>query len=84
MVLYTSESPPFSPSTLVPPIESTSSINIKHGACYLANKNSSLTIRAPSPIYFWTNSEPETLINVQSVWWAIALANKVFPVPGGP
>ena len=21
---------------------------------------------------------------MQSVWWAIALANSVFPVPGGP
>ena len=23
-------------------------------------------------------------MKVQSVWWAIALANNVFPVPGGP
>lgn len=50
----------------------------------LAITKSSLTIREPSPIYFWTNSEPETLIKVQSVWCATALANNVFPVPGGP
>lgn len=54
------------------------------GECCLAITNNYLTILAPSPIYFWTNSEPDTLIKVQSVWWAIALANKVFPVPGGP
>ena len=50
----------------------------------LAMTKSSLTILEPSPIYFWTNSEPETLMKVQSVWWATALANSVFPVPGGP
>ena len=51
---------------------------------YLAITNSSLTILAPSPMNFWTNSEPETLINVHSVWWATARASSVFPVPGGP
>lgn len=38
----------------------------------------------PSPMYFCTSSEPETLIKVHSVWWATALANSVLPVPGGP
>lgn len=33
---------------------------------------------------FWTSSEPDTLMKVQSVWWATALASRVFPVPGGP
>ena len=37
-----------------------------------------------SRTYFWTSSEPETLMKVQSVWWATALASKVLPVPGGP
>lgn len=50
----------------------------------LAITKSSLTILEPSPMYFCTNSEPETLMKVQSVWWATALANNVFPVPGGP
>ena len=38
----------------------------------------------PSPMNFWTSSEPDTLMKVQSVWWATALASRVFPVPGGP
>lgn len=46
--------------------------------------NNSLTILAPSPINFWTSSEPETLIKVHSVWCATARARSVFPVPGGP
>jgi hypothetical protein len=54
------------------------------GECCLAITKSSLTIRAPYPIYFCTSYDPLTLIKVQSVWWAIALANKVLPVPGGP
>lgn len=33
---------------------------------------------------FCTSSDPDTLMKVQSVWWATALANSVFPVPGGP
>lgn len=33
----------------------------------LAITKSSLTILEPSPMYFWTNSEPETLMKVQSV-----------------
>lgn len=51
---------------------------------YLAMTNSSLTILAPSPMNFWTNSEPETRIKVHSVWCATARARSVFPVPGGP
>ena len=54
------------------------------GECCLAITNNYLTILAPSPIYFCTNYDPLTLIKVQSVWCAIALANRVFPVPGGP
>ena len=34
---------------------------------YLAITKSSRTIRAPSPMYFCTSSEPETRMNVQSV-----------------
>lgn len=54
------------------------------GECCLAITKSYLTILAPYPIYFWTNYDPLTLIKVQSVWCAIALAKRVFPVPGGP
>lgn len=35
-------------------------------------------------MYFWTSSLPETLMKVQSVWCATALARRVLPVPGGP
>ena len=55
-----------------------------HHCPYLAMTNSSRTIRDPSPMNFWTSSEPETRINVHSVWWATARANSVLPVPGGP
>ena len=33
------------------------------GAFSLASRNTSLTIRGPSPRYFWTNSDPTTRIN---------------------
>lgn len=66
MVLCTSESPPLSLSILEPPMESTSSIKMRHGECYLAITNNSLTILAPSPMYFYTSSLPDTLIKVQS------------------
>ena len=51
---------------------------------YLAITNSSRTILAPSPINFCTSSDPETLMNVHSVWCATARASSVLPVPGGP
>lgn len=65
-------------------IESTSSIKIILGAFSLANLKTSLTILGPSPKYFYTNSDPTTLIKDAVVWWATALAIIVFPVPGGP
>ena len=40
---------------------------------------SSLTMRDPSPMYFCTNSLPETRMKVQSVWCATARASRVFP-----
>jgi hypothetical protein len=43
-----------------------------------------LTILAPSPTYFCTNSEPMTLMKQASVLLATALAVRVLPVPGGP
>lgn len=35
---------------------------------YRAMTKSSLTMRAPSPMYFCTSSLPETRMKVQSVW----------------
>ena len=54
------------------------------GALALARLNISLTNFAPSPINFWTNSEPTTSMKVAWVLLATALANRVLPVPGGP
>mmetsp|Transcript_10281 Transcript_10281/g.21137 ORF Transcript_10281/g.21137 Transcript_10281/m.21137 type:complete len:209 (+) Transcript_10281:97-723(+) len=82
MVLWTSESPP--PSCLLLPMESISSMKMILGEASLAMTNNSLTILLPSPIYFCTSSAPDTRMKVQSVWWATALASRVFPVPGGP
>lgn len=84
MVLCTSWSPPSPSSNLAPPIASTSSKKIMAAFLVLASSKSSLTIRAPSPMYFLTSSEPIHLIKQASVLLAIAQAVRVFPVPGGP
>merc|ERR1719357_2093826 len=84
MVLWTSLSPPAPSSNLAPPTASISSKKIRHAFFVLAISKSSLTILAPSPTYFWTSSEPITLMKQASVLLATALAHRVFPVPGGP
>merc|ERR1719153_40779 len=84
MVLCTSLSPPAPSSNLAPPTASISSKNMRHAFLVLAISNSSLTILAPSPTYFWTNSDPITLMKQASVLLATALAHRVLPVPGGP
>lgn len=40
--------------------------------------NSSRTMRLPSPMYFCTSSDPDTRMNVQSVWCATARASSVW------
>mmetsp|Transcript_25683 Transcript_25683/g.60203 ORF Transcript_25683/g.60203 Transcript_25683/m.60203 type:complete len:264 (+) Transcript_25683:601-1392(+) len=50
----------------------------------LAIVKSSRTIRAPSPTYFCTSSDPMTRMKQASVRLATARAVRVFPVPGGP
>ena len=62
MVRCTSLSPPLPDSILVDPMESISSMKMMEGACSLAITNSSLTILLPSPMNFWTSSEPDTLV----------------------
>lgn len=84
MVRWTSLSPPAPSSNRAPPMASTSSKKIIHAFFPLAISNSSRTIRAPSPTYFCTSSDPITRMNVASVRFATALAHNVFPVPGGP
>merc|ERR1719369_2604121 len=84
MVLWTSLSPPAPSSNLAPPTASISSKKMRQAFLVLAISNNSLTILAPSPTYFCTNSDPITLMKQASVLLATALAHKVFPVPGGP
>ena len=49
-----------------------------------ACSNKSLTREAPTPTNISTKSAPLILKNGTLASPAIALANKVFPVPGGP
>ncbi len=67
-----------------PPTASISSKKMIQAFLERAISNSSLTIRAPSPTYFCTSSEPMTRIKQASVRLATALASNVLPVPGGP
>jgi hypothetical protein len=53
------------------------------GAIFLAFSNKSLTLEAPTQTNISTNSEPEILKNGTLDSQATALANIVFPVPGG-
>ena len=63
---------------------SISSIKTIQGAFFLASSNKSLTREAPTPTNISTKSDPEMLKNGTPASPATALANKVFPVPGGP
>lgn len=84
IVRWTSLSPPAPSSKRAPPMASTSSKKIMQAFLLRAISKSSRTIRAPSPTYFWTSSEPITRMKVASVRFATARAQSVFPVPGGP
>merc|ERR1719336_3238570 len=84
IVLWTSLSPPAPSSNLAPPTASISSKKMRQAFFVLAISNSSLTILAPPPTYFWTSSDPMTLMKQASVLLATALAQRVLPVPGGP
>mmetsp|Transcript_34712 Transcript_34712/g.76349 ORF Transcript_34712/g.76349 Transcript_34712/m.76349 type:complete len:225 (+) Transcript_34712:222-896(+) len=84
IVRCTSLSPPAPSSKRVPPIASTSSRKTMHAFLERAIWKSSRTMRAPSPTYFWTSSEPITRMKQASVRFATARAARVFPVPGGP
>src|SRR5436309_2939637 len=79
-----SRSPDVAISRRFAPTESSSSMNTMDGDFSRASWNSSRTSRAPSPIYFWTSSDPTNRMNVAWVRLATALARRVFPVPGGP
>lgn len=59
-------------------------MNNIHGACFRANANISRTLDGPTPTNISKNSEPDTLIKGTFASPAVALANNVLPVPGGP
>ncbi len=46
--------------------------------------NEDLTLEGPTPTNISKNSEPDTVIKGTFASPAVALANKVLPVPGGP
>ena len=54
------------------------------GACFFAFSNMSRTRAAPTPTNISTKSEPEIEKKGTLASPAIALANNVLPVPGGP
>ena len=72
------------PLALLEPIASISSIKTIHGATFFAFSNNFLTREAPNPANISINSEPLIEINGTFASPAIALAIKVFPVPGCP
>jgi len=51
---------------------------------FLPCSNISLTLEAPTPTNISTKSDPEIEKNGTFASPAIAFANNVFPVPGGP
>ena len=76
--------PPPTPAPLCLPTASISSINTIHGVFALARLNKSLILDAPIPTNNSTNSEAEQLKKGTLASPAIAFANNVLPVPGGP
>ena len=77
--INTSLSPPAPSSKRAPPMASISSKNMMHAFLERAISKSSRTIRAPSPTYFCTSSEPMTRMKQASVLFATARAHRVFP-----
>mmetsp|Transcript_79618 Transcript_79618/g.257908 ORF Transcript_79618/g.257908 Transcript_79618/m.257908 type:complete len:268 (-) Transcript_79618:429-1232(-) len=84
IVRCTSLSPLASSPPREPPMASTSSMKRMHAFFVRASWKSSRTIRAPSPTYLCTSSEPMTQMKHASVRFATARAVRVLPVPGGP
>ena len=76
--------PPPRPAPLLLPTASISSIKIIQGECFFPCSNISLTLDAPTPTNISTKSDPEIVKKGTPASPAIALANNVFPVPGGP
>lgn len=65
-------------------IESSSSKNNTHGEAALALSKTSLTFDSLSPKYFVSSYGPLIEMKFALHSFATALANRVFPHPGGP
>ena len=76
--------PPPVPDPRLRPTASISSMKMMHGEFFLACSNISRTLDAPTPTNISTKSEPEMVKNGTLASPAMARANKVLPVPGGP
>ena len=76
--------PPPMPTPRARPTASISSMNTMQGAFFLACSNMSRTRDAPTPTNISTKSEPLMVKNGTPASPAIARANRVLPVPGGP
>ena len=76
--------PPPRPAPRLLPTASISSIKIIQGEFFFPCSNISLTLDAPTPTNISTKSEPDIVKNGTPASPAIALANNVLPVPGGP
>lgn len=76
--------PPKLPPPLFLPTASISSMKRMQGAFFLAMENMSLTRAGPTPTNISRNSEPLTVMKGTLASPAVALARRVFPVPGGP
>mmetsp|Transcript_7842 Transcript_7842/g.14634 ORF Transcript_7842/g.14634 Transcript_7842/m.14634 type:complete len:217 (-) Transcript_7842:869-1519(-) len=83
-VFSLSSFPPMPPLPLCLPIASISSMNMIEGAWDLAFANKSLTLAGPTPTNISIKSLPLIDRKGTSDSPAVALANSVFPVPGGP
>ena len=76
--------PPPIPAPRWRPTASISSMKIRQGLFSLAFLKRSRTRLAPTPTNISTNSEPDSEKNGTPASPAMALARRVFPVPGGP
>mmetsp|Transcript_72664 Transcript_72664/g.183968 ORF Transcript_72664/g.183968 Transcript_72664/m.183968 type:complete len:210 (+) Transcript_72664:735-1364(+) len=76
--------PPMPPPLRLRPMASISSMKTMHGACLRASAKRSRTRRAPTPTNISSKSEPEACKKGTPASPAIARANRVLPVPGGP
>ena len=76
--------PPPNPAPRWRPTASISSMKMMQGAFFLPCSNRSRTRLAPTPTNISTKSDPEIEKNGTLASPAIARANRVLPVPGGP